>query len=45
MSNVGSIRLICILPNKYLSNTYIFKKVVKSVSVCMTITLSSMHHD
>jgi hypothetical protein len=31
MSNVGSIRLICILPNKYLSNTYSFKKFVESV--------------
>jgi hypothetical protein len=35
MCNVGLICLICILPNKYLSNTYIFKNVVSKLRVCV----------
>lgn len=44
MCNVESICLICILLNKYLSNTYIFKNVVKTRER-ITITLNSMHRD
>lgn len=42
MSNVGSIRLICILPNKYLSNTYIFKKFVEVVG-CVSHNHIKLH--